>query len=89
MQNSSEKHVSTGGSNTLLPAVGSSLKVGDVLRIKDNREYNSLGIVDFPVIDVDGHSFAVKDDLGLKWWFYKDKLTPYAGDADILGVVPQ
>lgn len=89
MQNSSEKHVSTGGSNTLLPAVGSSLKIGDVVRIKDNRKFNSLGIVDFPVVDMDGHSFAVQDDLLLKWWFYKDTLTPYAGNADVLGVVPQ
>lgn len=74
---------------TLLPAIGSSLKIGDVLRIKDNRKFNSLGVVDFPIVDMDGHSFAVQDDLLLKWWFYKDTLTPYSDNADILGVVTQ
>ena len=89
MQKDNLKNVSTGSSNTLLPAIGLSLKIGDVLRIKDNREFNSLGIVDFPVVDMDGHSFAVQDDLLLKWWFYKDTLTPYSGNADVLGVVLQ
>jgi len=68
---------------------GLSLKIGDLLRIRDNREFNSLGIVEYPIIDMDNHSFAVQGHLSLKWWWHKKPLVPYSGNAEILAIIIQ
>jgi len=66
---------------------GFDIETGDWLIIKDNREinYKKPRVQTYRVVTEDTKSFAVMGELGLIWWWYRDSLTPYAGNAEILG----
>jgi len=65
----------------------SSIKKGDKLLIKNNFSFeigNCLNV--WEVTQEDEKSFLAGDQVS-GWWFYKDSLEPYSGDATIIGVI--
>lgn len=76
--------------NGVLPCVSgrlSSIKQGDKLLIKDNRDCEIDNCVDiYEVTKEDEKSFLAGSTV-CGWWFYKDTLQPYSGDATIIGIL--
>lgn len=63
------------------------VKVGELLLISDNRLTESERcLVIKEVTKCDEKSFRAGDGIR-GWWFYSDTLSPYAGDATIIGKI--
>jgi len=62
------------------------IKIGTILKIKDNREKNNFGVSEFLVTFVDDDSFIVQGE-GVTWWWHKKMLTPFIGNATILEIM--
>jgi len=65
----------------------SKIKKGDKLLIKDKRDCEIDNCVNvWEVTQEDEKSFLAGDQVD-GWWFYRDSLEPYGGEATIIGVI--